>query len=189
METQPFGDKADSPELKQLHLLLKQQSNIFSEYAIDIVGLPWGSEAMGRDYPELQKRIQANPTMIRRFAFRRDMDIFKLVARPDEIRGWWKIWMLRIAMFLGFVTLAVWASSWFLLGLLLVPFTANSGRRIDTIILRAASRSERAFCILLYTNQISVLVGHLNYYWEESQGRANFEDLGSSFPDSRPTTL
>lgn len=189
MENQPFGDQADSPELKQLHLVLKQRSPIFSEHAIDIVGLPWGSEPMGRNYAELQKRLQINPTMIRRFAFRRDMDIFKLVTRPDEILGWWKIWILKFAMFVGILLLVVWVSWWFLLCLIFVPFIANSGRRLDTIIIRAAGRSERAFCVLLYANQISVLVGGLNYYWEESQGRANFEDLGSSFPNSRPDTL
>jgi|GEM_PF-2691374 len=191
MSKQPYGNDHDSAELKQFFALMKQQTPLYSEFAEDITGLPWGEgrDAMGINFAEFHESIRADPTMIRRFAFRRDRQMLDIVARPNEILGYSWIWKLKLVLSLGIVALAIWVSGWFLLCLLLVPIIAGNSRRMfDVIITRAAGRSERAFCALFYSGLISVLVGGRNFFWEDSRGTAAFEDYRFSDPSGPAKT-
>jgi hypothetical protein len=151
-----------STELGQALLRMREVDPTVPISLRDIIGFPFS------DFTKMQEAGRSGRIEIRRFSFIQDRTILRLISKPASFFHTSSM-LAAYLIPLSSPILAFAVSHWFWLGL--IYFFV--GVRITTniwigSILRAAYRSESAFCLLFYTSKIHVLdrATRSEYEWQ-----------------------
>jgi hypothetical protein len=126
----------------------------------DIAGFPFG--AFSTSFPfatfsELVASVMSGRCVVRRFAFRYDMDVFNILACKSYRLFFTTVMITTWVAPIVAIVLAFYYSGWWLMGLSCFFFGMKACKSMYyRTIIRSALTSEPAFCLLFYCSQIHV---------------------------------